>query len=431
MVTILQAEAQFTSDSSSSNAPKIKLSNYYNLYPEIELYIDVPVSFEKTEDKTLKTYSTTYDCSNSATDIKLKTTLSSTCGTLTFKLIDDLSGSLINEGCRVRLYLDHRCYFCGWIFTLNISGKHDLSVTCYDWLRYFKVPLVYGKKNLLQDNGQGLVASDIFTKICKDLAIPYKVEVDSTVPVTAQNYDMKTAFNIMEFAITHTLMNQSGDTKNFYTIYHETNFLEDYNKNVNKNWNDTEVCKTSGSLVFNLRNDMTTDIVVDDNFLTNYKFKSSIDDNTYNEIIVYKDDKTYLGKDGKTSKTAKKTGTRTITTASSEQSKYMYGYLPYYHKAPDTYTQAQMEDVAGQLLEVLNRPTHNISFESYGIIGLRAGHLLPVMFTDLNGRVVADINEETQEVLPVYRTVKSCELTVDYPLKMRIEISDGKFTETS
>lgn len=424
-MTILQESVVWGDENSN-----VQLKKYFNLYPDIKIFIDIPSSYGVNNKKIFKLYNKTYDVSNCATDIKMKSVLYNSCGSLTFKLIHEDCQKLFTAGCRVRLYLDNRCWFCGWIFTTKHGGKADMSVTCFDWLRYFKVPLTYGKSQLKTEDGtQGLPASDIFKKICQDLAIPFDVYTNSVTPVPAQNWTQKTAFQILEFAINQTLINSDENNRKYFMYLHETNFEEDEGKD----FLDTTLYKTSGNLTWYCRNVMTVDTLIDDDMLCGYDFEESIDKQTYNEIIVYKDNKTFLSKTGKTLKRGKKTGTQTKKIAHDDVHKGLYGYLPYYHKAPDSYTEAQMQKVANELLKVTDRPTNELNLKCYGIIGMKVGYLVPVLIKDIAGTFIGQLvtNEETgeQELKPVYRTVEQCEMIIEHPLKMNLKLSSGTFNE--
>ena len=196
---------------------------------------------------------------------------------------------------------------------------------------------------------------------------------------------------------------------------------------------EQEVYKTSGRVSWYLRNSLKTDTVINDDMVYNYDFKTTIDQQTHNEIIVYKDQKTYLSSTGKTLKNGKKTGTQIKKVAPDNLSKALYGYLPYYHKAPDGYSEAQMQQIADELLAILNRPTHSLSINCYGIIGMRAGYLVPVALNDIGGTTIGiqQTDEQTGETYlqPVYRTVTECELIIEYPLKMNLKISSGMYGE--
>ena len=407
----------------------VQILQYFNLYPEIKIYID-SVHTTGSEPNITKLYSKTYDVSECATEPRIKTFLKNNCGQFTCKLIHKDCQSHFKLGDRVRVYLDGRCWFCGFIFTTDYKSSTSMSIVAFDFLRYFKVPLLYGKNQLIDDNTkQGMVASDIFRKICQDLAIPFDVITNSQIPVTPQNYTQKTAFNILEFAINETLINSSKDDRKYFTYFHETFFEDDYQKNMS----EQEVFKTSGRVTWYLRNSLKTDVVINDEMIYNFDFKTTIDQQTHNEIIVYKDQKTYLSKTGKTLKSGKKTGTQIKKVAPDNLSKARYGYLPYYHKAPDGYSEAQMQQIADELLSILNRPTHSLSLNCYGVIGMRAGYLVPVALNDIGGTTIGikKTNEKTGEpyLQPVYRTVTECEMILEYPLKMNLKISSGMYGE--
>ncbi len=407
----------------------IKLKPYFNLFPKIQIFVDVPSTIE-SENTITKIYSKMYDVTDCTTDIKIKTVFKNSCGQLTCKFIHEDCQEKFIVGSRIRLYLDDRCWFCGIIFTRDFSSKNSMSIIAFDFLRYFKAPLTYGKNQLMTIDGQlGLVASDIFTKICQDLAIPFDVVETSSIPITPQNYSQKTAFNILEFAILQTLVNSPSANRQYFTYYHESNFEEDYEKNMS----ETQVFKTGGKVLWRLRNNLKVDTVIDDDMIYDYKFRESIDQQTYNEIIVYKDQKTYLSSTGKTLKKGKKTGTQIKRVAKDNKSKALYGYLPYYHKAPDGYSEAQMQQVADELKNILSRPTHDLSVECYGIIGMKAGYLVPVALTEIGGSHIGNkkTDEDTGEeyLEPVYRTVTECEISVEYPLRMSLKLSSGMFGE--
>lgn len=409
---------------------KINLKNYFNLYPEIRLFID-KAEAQALGDDYSRIYSTTYDVSECSSNIKYKTVMYGNAGSLTCELVHENCQRLFHTGDRIRLYLDGRCWFCGTIFITDYKDSTNMTITAYDFLRYFKSQLVYGKNKLMNEDGTaGMVASDIFMKICQDLKLPFDIYANSSIPVTPQNYQLKSAFNILEFAINQTVVNSDIDNRKYYMYFHETYFPDDENKTMS----ETEVFKTGGRVVWALRNNLTVDTVIDDNMIYDYNFKESIDEQTYNEIIVYKNQKTYLSKTGKTSKNGKKTGTdyRGLVTDKkllneARQKRALYGYLPYYQKAPDGFTLGQMQQVANELQKMYLKPTHSLSLNCYGIIGMRAGYLVPVLIQDIGGTHIGKQvkDEKTGQYIlkPVYRTVTECEMVVEHPLKMNLQIS--------
>lgn len=410
------------------NSPaKINLYNDFDLYPDIKLIIDkvTEVKWSETEGGS-KTYAQSYDMSDCASNIKIKTVLYNNCGQLTCRLLHEDCEKIVQEGDRVRLYLNDKCRFCGFVFTRSFN-KGKMSITCFDYLRYFKAPLSYNRIQMISPNGStGMTASDVFRKLCMDLAIPYDVITNSTIPVPAQRYDRKTAFNILEFAINQTIINSPSGNRQYFTYFHESYLPEDDDGSI--------LFQTGGQVEFHLRNNLTVDVpITDSDLLIDYNFQTSIDKQTFNEIILYKDEKTYVSKTGKSLKKGKKTGTRIVRTSSNNLSKAKYGYLPYYHQVPDGYTEAQMDAVAEELRDILGRVSQELSLECYGILGLRAGYLVPVYIESMGGQRIGQqiVDEKTGDIriLPVYRTVKECELIVEHPLKMNVTLSSAEFGE--
>lgn len=400
---------------------KIDLMSDFDLYPKIQVIIDsVDKSQYEPNSSTNRIFADSYDVTNCSCDIKLKTTLKSNCGQISFTMLHPDCQSLFKEGDRVRLYLNDKCRFCGFIFTRDFSQKGEMSVTAFDYLRYFKVPLSYDKNMMTAEDGKtGLTISEIFRKLCQDLKIPFDVYTNSSVIVPPQRYDMKSAFNIMEFAINQTIINSSQNRKEYFTFFHESN-LE----------NEQELKNTGGNVQLHLRNNLTTNVpITDSDLIVDYNYKTTIDSQTFNRVILYKDEKTYLSKTSKTLKSGKKTGTRIVRVAPStpegikDTSEGLYGYLPYYHQCPDSYTEAQMDKVAKDLLAILDHKTSSLRLSCYGVIGMRAGYLVPIAIKEIGGTHIGTWNEDKSILIPVYRTVKECEFIIEHPLKMNLTVS--------
>lgn len=405
---------------------KIDLMNTFNLYPKIQLLIDsVDSSQYDPNSSKVRLFTNSYDVSSCATNIRIKTVMYNNCGQLSFTLIHPDCRTLFKEGDRVRLYLDDKCKFCGFIFSRTFSQKREMQVVAFDYLRYFKAQQIYSKTMMRSSDGKtGLTASEIFTKICQDLKIPFEIKYTSTVPVPAQNWDKQSCFNIMEFAINQTIINSDEAKKEYLIYFHESDVDEQILK------------EQSGVVQLHSRTDLTTNVpITDSDLITDYNYQTTIDKQTYNRIILYKTKKSYLGKDGKTLKNGKKTGTIVRVAPSSpekykETSEGLYGYLPYFHQCPDSYTEAQMDKVAGDLLKILDRKTSSLTLQCYGVIGMRAGYLVPVAILNIGDTFIGSwkMDEKTNEIylLPEYRTVKECELIVEHPLKMNLTISSAE-----
>lgn len=415
-------EVQLGSIAWDDTDSKIDLMSTFDLYPKIQVIIDkVDKSQYDPQSSTSRIFAESWDVSDCSCDIKVKTVLYNNCGQMSFKMIHP-ECQTFKEGDRVRLYLNDRCKFCGFIFTRDFSQKNEMVVYAFDFLRYFKAQMVYDKNMMMSEDGQtGLTISEIFRKLCQDLKIPFNVWTNSTIPVPAQRYNMKSAFNILQFAIDQTIVNSPEDNRQYFTYYHESDIDEE------------ELKQTSGVVQLQLRNNLTTNVpITDSDLIIDYNYKTTIDEQTFNRIILYKDEKTYLSKTGKTLKKGKKTGTRIIRTVPQtpkevkQTSEGLYGYLPYYRKCPDSYTEAQMDKVGKELLAILDRKTSSLRLECYGIIGMRAGYLVPVAIKDIGGTSIGKWDEHNSILTPIYRTVKECELIVEHPLKMNLIISCGE-----
>ena len=85
-----------------------------------------------------------------------------------------------------------------------------------------------------------------------------------------------------------------------------------------------------------------------------------------------------------------------------------------------------MDKVAKDLLAILDRKTSSLTLSCYGVIGMRAGYLVPIAIKQIGGTSIGTWDDENSTLIPIYRTVKECELIVEHPLKMNLVVSCGE-----
>ena len=214
-----------------------------------------------------------YDISELITDAVWETTLTNQPGKLTFNYIDDTKVT-ISEGSPISFKVDGKGVFFGYIFKKEKKKDEKVSVTAYDQMRYLKNKDTYVLSNL--------TASQIFTKICSDFKLSFEVIDSSSYIVSPRVNDNKTLFEIIQYGIDETLIN----TGNWYMI--RDNF---------------------GKLQFISINSMKTDLFIgDESLLIDFDYESSIDDDTYNQVKLIKENKEtkkreiYIVKDSNTIK---------------------------------------------------------------------------------------------------------------------------------
>lgn len=186
-------------------------------------------------------------------DVTIEWERTGTPGKLTFTTIKvNDPGMSFLEGDRVIFYYNNKAVFVGYVFKKSRDREHHIEVTCYDQLRYFKnkFAYVFTKKT----------AKEILQALTKDLGLKTG-DLDDTkyvIPSLAENN--KEAFDIILTAIDETLRN----TGELYVLYDNAGNLE---------------LKNCANMVSNT--------IITDNTASNFDYSSSIDDETYNSIVLY------------------------------------------------------------------------------------------------------------------------------------------------
>lgn len=388
------------------NEDLVQLHKDFDLYPDIKLILEKTESYGYDEGGPFWRKGNEWNLAVASSNIRYKTFSYTNSGEMTFDyIIDDLSTEHIipSEGDRISLCMKPRTqdessfkrHFKGIVFNRKFKGN-KISVTVYDYLRYLKSQLTYTKPEMV-----GLTASDIFSKVCNDLKLPYKVIHPSYEVIEAKQFDMEPAYDIIMNAINEAIQVSPSHSRRYYMIWHNAE---------------------SDRLEFVCRNELRTDLVIGDkSLLENYHYETSIDKQTYTRIIAYKDEKTYVSKTGKPLKKGKKTGSRSIfaypdvsTTSGRQEAKIegLYGFMPFYYQVGDDWTEAKIQEISKNLFKIFSRPTQQVSLECFGQIGLRAGHL-----------VYVDISKLGDGSRKGWTSVTECEILVSHPLKMNLSIS--------
>lgn len=176
-------------------------------------------------------------------------------GKMTFKVVQDEFLD-IQEGYRVKVQRGDIGIFFGFVFARKLDKDNILSVTCYDQLRYLKNEQIYNTVNKK--------ASEIIKQLAEDFQLQIGDIADTEYVIPRFRAGTQTLFDLMQTAIDIT----TEVTKNLYVLY------DDYGKLTLKNIND-----------------MRVDILIDSETAENFNFASDIDKDTYNEIVLYFDNK--------------------------------------------------------------------------------------------------------------------------------------------
>lgn len=308
---------------------------------------------------------TTYDISELITNAVWETTLTNQPGKLTFNYIDD-NKVTISEGSPISFKVDGKGIFFGYIFKKGKKKDEKVPVTAYDQMRYLK--------NKDTKVLSGLTAAQVFEKLCKEYQLTYKVVDNHNYIVPPKPHDGKTLFEIIQYGIDQTLIN-TGD---WFMI--KDNF---------------------GVLEFVHINSLKTNLFIgDESLLMDFDYESSIDDDSYNQVQLIKENKDtnvrerYIVKDSNTIK--------------------QWGLLQYFEKMDENANAAQIQARAEMILKLKNRVTKKLKLDCLGDLRVAAGSGVVLGISDLQKEGVA-INQ--------YFMVTTCSHTFQNDLHtMQLEV---------
>jgi hypothetical protein len=282
---------------------------------------------------------TLWDISSVCSSITWKTTLFGKAGSVDIDFIPDspfqAKKFTYSNGDVLRLRLDGNDLFLGFIFENEASFKQPTSIMAYDQLRYLTEADTYVRTNIRAD------------QIVKENAVAANLKIGSladTVHSIPKVYaDGLKRFDIIGQALDDTMQAKST----LFVLY------DDY-----------------GSLVLRNVTDMVMEFVLGDNsLLTNYKYKKSIDTDTYNIVKFVYDNK--------------KTKKRDVYIAKDSASIARWGQLQLFRKLPDDFNLAQVNDLVMNWLKLKNREQETLTVEAIGQYGIRAGVLLMTVIEEI------------------------------------------------
>ena len=250
---------------------------------------------------------------------------SGTPGKLTFTTIK-VDGLVFNEGDQVCFYYDNERVFVGYVFSKTRDKEHRIKVTCYDQLRYLKNKYTYVFENK--------TATQIIKALCSDFNLQTGDMDDSTYVIPAVAEENKSAIDIILNVLEETLLN----TGNMFVLYDDSGKLR----------------------VRNVANMLSTTLIYEES-AEDFDYSSSIDDETYNSIVLYyKDDNDVIQ----------------VFTASSQSTIEKWGLLRYFEEVK---TPTIGQNKADSLLKLYNKKTRELKVSgAFGDISVRGGTLIPV-----------------------------------------------------
>lgn len=244
-----------------------------------------------------------------------------TPGKLTFTLLRNQDVDFV-EGDAVRFRISRTWMFYGWIFEKTTDAEGNIKCTCYDQIRYLKNKDTYVYENK--------TAGELIKMIAKDFNLKCGSIADTKYKIAQKIEEDKSLIDIILNALDETL----AMTGKLYVLYDEF-----------------------GKLTLKNIEDMAFDLVIDNSTIEDFTYKSSIDDEVYNQIkLAYPN---------------KETGKYDIYMTKDSKSIQQWGVLQYYEKIEDpTYGVAMAEE----LLKLYNKTKRSITIkDAFGDVRVRAG----------------------------------------------------------
>ena len=263
--------------------------------------------------------------------IEWSTERRSTPGKLTFKIVKD---SIINfqEGAAVRLKVDGKPVFFGFVFSKKRDKDQIITVTAYDQLRYLQNKDTYVYENK--------TASEFIQMVAADFSLNVGTLEDTGFKIASRVEDNTSLFDMIENALDLTLQN----TKEMFVLY------DDFGKLTLKNLGSMYVGEPGAYLM------------IDEETGENFSYESSIDEQTYNKIkLAYNDEKT---------------GKRELFIAQDGVKMNQWGVLQYFEEV-QTKTGASAK--ADALLKLYDQKTRKLTIQNaFGDVRVRAGSAVVV-----------------------------------------------------
>ncbi len=242
---------------------------------------------------------------------------------------------VIRNGDIVRVHKNGKGIFYGYVFSIGHNPDGEISVKAYDQVRYLLSKAYYIFK--------GQTATEIITQLAADFKLNTGKLDDSEFKIESMVEDGQTLLDIIEKAITLTLVS----TQRYYV------FFDDY-----------------GGLSLRLVDNTLTDFYIGDgSLMTGYDYSADIDSDTYNRIILYKENK--------------ETKRRKAHMVEDSANIAKWGVLQLYQSVDEKKNEAQIKDMLDQLAQLKNRESKSLKVDAIGDIRVRAGVYVPVVIDAL------------------------------------------------
>jgi len=280
-----------------------------------------------------------WDITDVVVELTWKTTRIGSPGSLDFTLIKSSpfqdASCQVNNGDIVSFQYDNRNVFYGYVFAIDYGQDETVRIKCYDQIRYLMNKDTYIFTQV--------TASDVIKRIADDFKLKIGKIADTKYQIPTMVEDNQTLLDIIDKALILTLWNTGKN----YVLY------DDF-----------------GALALRDVNEMLLDFYIGDHSLmTDFMLKSSIDQETYNKIKLYRDNQ--------------KAGKREVYIAQDSANIAKWGVLQLTQSVDDDKNEAQISALLDQLIILRNRETKSLQIEAIGDVRVRAGCFVPIVISEL------------------------------------------------
>lgn len=256
-------------------------------------------------------------------------------GKLTFTCQED--GDIkIPEGSLVELTVDGTKLFKGYVFTAERNKEGETSYTAYDQLRYLKANASYCF--------EAMSLTQIIQQIAADFGLAVGTLEDTGYLFPCLLKENETCLDIIFDALAQTIM----QTGKIFLFYDDAGLL---------------TLKEAKNLFLQT-------VIGEGSLVTDYTYKRDIDSDTYNRIkLVQKNEKS---------------GRTDAYTHEDTETIKKWGLLQYYDEVDENLNEAQIDQMCAQYLQYYNRVLQTLTLDALGVVGIRAGSIIPVQINGIH-----------------------------------------------
>lgn len=244
------------------------------------------------------------------------------------------------EGANISIVVDDNKLFKGVVFSKQRKKDVDLiTVTAYGYARYLKNKDTYVF--------EGKTSDQVFSKICNDFVIPYRIVDRSSFICAPRPYNAKPLYEMIKTSLHDTLIH----TGQWFIIRDNFGVLEHVN----------------------IKSLVSPYVIGDSSGLMDFNYETSIDNDVYNQVKLYRDNK--------------ETGKRDIfivnDTINGGQKLKEWGILQLYEAVDENLNSKQIEQKAIGMLKLYNDTKRTLKLETIGIPSISAGSIFACKIEDL------------------------------------------------